>query len=324
MSSRSRHKEGEFTFLRKLLARVPTGRGVVVGPGHDAARVRAGAKDWLLTVDSQVEGVHFQRAWLSLSALGRRSFRVAASDIAAMGGRARFVLVDCGVPERLPLASLQRIELGLVEEAQAWGAWVVGGNLHRSVELALSVTVVAEAPRRRVDRGAARPGELVAVTGNFGDAALCVHLLRSRRPCPPGLLRRWQMPPRLDRLGRMLVEGGLPSAMIDVSDGLVQDLQHVCEVSGVGAELNAASVPRSQAYRRLVGDDLTFALSGGEDYELLFTVPAKRLEAVRQLARREGVALTVIGRVVRGHRVVVEQQGRELHLQRFGFDHFAG
>jgi len=321
--SNSRREQGEFEFLRQLIERLPTGRGVVVGPGHDAARVRTNGKDWLITVDSQVEGVHFERSWLSLAALGRRSFRVAASDVAAMGGSARFALLDCGVPEYLSLPALRRMELALVEEARAWGAYVVGGNLHRSLEVAVSVTVLAEAPRNRVHRSGARPGELVVVTGNLGDAGLCVCLLRARQRCPRALLRRWQLPPRRDRLGRALVERQCVSAMIDVSDGLVQDLHHICEASGVGAEVDAGSIPRSKAYQRLAAEDLTLALSGGEDYELLFTVPPKRLETVQQLARREDVPVTVIGRIVRGNRVTVKQGSRELELERLGFDHFA-
>lgn len=324
MSATFRAAESEFAFLARLLPRLPMGRGIVTGPGHDAARVRSDGKEWLLTVDSQVQGVHFQLSWLSLASLGRRSLRVAASDIAAMGGTARFVLVDCGVPRELKLASVGRIELGLVKEARAWDACVVGGNLHRSLELALSVSVIAEAPRGHVDRGGAKPGDFVLVTGTLGDAALCVRLLRARKRCPRPLLQRWRLPPRRDHFGRCLVEGRFVSAMIDVSDGLVQDLQHICEASGVAAEVDARSVPRSPSYRRIARHDYALALAGGEDYELLFTVPPRKLDAVQRVARDQGVEVTVIGRIARGGGVVVKEGAEEVPLRRLGFDHFAG
>ncbi|MCX8073214.1 MAG: thiamine-phosphate kinase [Candidatus Binatia bacterium] len=323
MSSAVRSGVGEFAFLRRLLPSLPQGAKVVTGPGHDAARVRVDGKDWLLTVDSQVEGIHFRLPWISWSALGRRSFRVGASDIAAMGGLARFVLVDCGVPRYVALCDLRRLELALAREASQWGAFVVGGNLHRAEEFALVLAVIGEAPRQVVTRCGAMPGDLVVVTGTLGDAALCVRLLEAGKPCPPSLRNRWRLPPRRDRFARLLVARKLVSAMIDVSDGLVQDLQHICDASGVGARLEISSMPLSRAYRRVMGEDVSLALAGGEDYELLFTVPPHKMPEVERLSRREAVGVRVIGEVVPGRRVRFRTGGRQFRLERPGFDHFS-
>ncbi|GIW45468.1 MAG: thiamine-monophosphate kinase [Candidatus Binatia bacterium] len=322
MLSKSRRARGEFAFLRSLFAKLPSAPDVVFGPGHDAARVRSGRRDWLLTVDSQFEGVHFKLPWLPMSALGRRSFRVAASDVSAMGGKARFVLLDCGVPEYVRLQALRRLEIALAREAKAWGACVIGGNLHRAAELGLSVTVVAEAPKTQLSRQGARLGDLVLVTGTLGDASLCVRLLTSRGACPPLLLRRWRLPPRRDEIGRGLANARLASAMIDVSDGLVQDLGHICEASQVGAEVDADRLPVSSMYRKFCGSDLSLALSGGEDYELLFTAPPRNLGRIKKLGSATGVEVTVIGRIVQGQGVVVRQGQGRLAVKQPGFDHF--
>lgn len=324
VSRRLQSPKGEFEFLRRLLPQLPRGREMVVGPGHDAARVRVRRGEWLLTVDAQTEGVHFRLPWLSLPTLGRRSFRVAASDISAMGGTPRFALVDCGVPRDVSLDAVYKMELGLMREAAAWGATIVGGNLHRAQELSISITVVGEAPKRRLDRGGARPGDLVLVSGPLGDSALAVHLLSRGNQCPPALLRRWQLPPRRDELGRRLAERGFATAMIDLSDGLAQDLSHICVESSVGAEVFAAKIPLSRPYRRYSGGDLSFALAGGEDYELLFTAPPKRLEAICKAASAVGCEVHVVGHVVRGRGVVVrDAAGKEIDLHTAGFDHFA-
>jgi len=315
---------GEFGFLGRLLPRVPLVDGTVVGPGQDCAVVR-GAGRLLFTVDALVEGVHFDWRWMTPREVGRKAFLVNASDIAAMGGRARYCVVAFGVPAATPVTTLNAVQRGLVAAAQALGCGVVGGNLTRSAQLTVTVALLGDAPRRQVTRAGARPGDRIYVTGTLGDAALALQALggRGARRLSAALRRRLVEPtPRLEA-GRWLAESGVATAMIDVSDGLVQDLGHVCVASGVGAVVRAADVPRSAAARRIAADVDARVLCGGEDYELAFCVGPRhvwRLEAARA---RLGCPITYVGDVRHGRGVrVVDAAGRPVPLTGAGWDHF--
>ena len=318
---------GEFGFLARLLPRVPVGTGTLVGPGQDCALVRGSGSTFLFTVDALVEGVHFDWRWMTPRQVGRKAFLVNASDIAAMGGRPRFCVVALGTPARTPVTKLHAIHRGLVAAAQACGASVVGGNVARTAEVTLSVALLGDAPRRRVTRAGARAGDRVYVTGTLGDAAVAVRELQSRpsRRPPAAALRRLVEPqPRLG-VGRWLVESGVATAMIDVSDGLVQDLGHLCAESGVGIVVRSDAVPRSAAYRRVCGIDPALALHGGEDYELAFTVAPRHGWRLEAAGARLECQMTHVGEVVSGHGVrVVDAAGRPVRVGATGWDHFAG
>jgi len=325
--SRSIAEVGEFAFLASLVARVPRGRATIVGPGHDCAVVRSAGRSLLLTVDAMVEGVHFDRDWLSPRQIGCKSFLVNASDVAAMGGRPTACVVSVGVPATYRARDLSDLQAGVVAAARAVGASVVGGNLSRARQLFVSIALLADAPPRIVTRRGARPGDFVYVTGTLGDAALAVRLLQQRRPrsrpVPAAVLRRFREPaPRL-RAGRVLVASGLVSAMIDVSDGLVQDLGHLCGQSRVGAVIRAATVPRSRAYCLHAGAGDTLALHGGEDYELLCTVPKRHVKRLQQARRGLGCRITCIGEITAERGIcVVDASGQPMRLAAGGFDHF--
>jgi thiamine-monophosphate kinase len=315
---------GEFGFLSRLLSRPGSaGRGIVVGPGQDCALLRVGTTRLLFTVDVLVEGVHFERAWLSSRQLGRKSFLVNASDVAAMGGQPRFCVISLAVPAAYPAQDLFALQAGIVVAARECGAVVVGGNLARATQLSVSISLLGVAPKRIVTRQGARPGDRVYVTGTLGDAALGVRLLRGGKTRPAEPIRRFRAPtPRL-RVGRLLVESGVVSAMLDVSDGLVQDLGHIGEQSGVGAVIEADRVPLSPAYRAATGIDLTLALHGGEDYELLCTVPERKVKQLERMRARLACPIACIGRITAGRSVrVVGSAGEPLALQSGGYDHF--
>jgi thiamine-monophosphate kinase len=288
---------GEFGLIariQRIAARAPRSPGVVLGIGDDAAllRLRPG-EDLALTSDAFVEDVHFRFATDPPRALGRRALVANLSDLAAMGARPLGFTVALAAPPSLALATALALARGLVEEGRRAGCTLVGGNVTRARETSLTVAACGAVLRgRALRRDAARPGDRLLVTGCLGASALA--RARSERSGAP--LRR--VPEARLRAGRALAGLAGVGACIDVSDGLLADLGHVLEASGVGAELDAARVPRPRGFaaacRRQGLDPGALALGGGEDYELLFTVrPAAPPAAV--LARRLGVAVTEIG-----------------------------
>ena len=317
---------GEFPFIEAIAAHAADGRGrrrgVVLGIGDDAARLRLG-RDAVVTVDATIEGVHFKRAWLSPREIGRRAFRVAVSDVAACGASPRFVLLALAAPAAYPARDALALVRGLIDDARTVDAALVGGNVARSDALALTITVIGEAGRRMLRRDAARAGDVVYVTGPLGGAASAVRRLerapRTRAQCAATVpLAPYRKPPLRVDAGRALAVCRHVGAAIDVSDGLVQDLRHVCRASKVAAELDEAAVPVARGATR----DL--ALFGGDDYELLFTARggAASQRAVIAACRSAGCRAVPIGRIVaRACAPVVSQRdGRELDG---GYTHFS-
>lgn len=311
---------GEHAWLTRLTARLaaaPADRRVVVGPGDDTAVVRLGRRPVLLTTDALCEGVHFRIGWTTAAGLGRRAFAVNASDLAAMGGVPTLALLAIEAPGRTPAVYLDALVRGFATAARRHGARLVGGNLVAGPHLAITVTLLGEAPGRVVTRRGARPGDGLYLTGTLGGAGLAVHHLAA------GRRTRWPLPPSRLRAGRVLAT--VAGAMIDVSDGLVQDLGHLCRASGVGAEIELARVPVAAACRRALGPRAAaFAVTAGEDYELLLAMPRRRVRALTRLMPRLACRLTRIGRVTAGPPAVrvLDAQRQVLRLERAGFDHF--
>ena len=299
------------------------GEGIVVGVGDDAAVLRAPrGEDLVVTVDAVVEGVHFDRRFRAED-VGWKALAVNLSDLAAMGARPLWALCALATPRGESTARLAGVGRGLGACARAHGIALAGGNVTRARELALTVTAVGAVRRgRALVRGGARPGDALLVSGTLGDAAL------GRRPgAAPALVRRQRRPiPRL-ALGRALA--GFAHAGLDVSDGLLQDLGHMCGASRVGATVLLDELPLSPAYQRAAEADpdarpFDAALGGGEDYELLVAVPPGRVGRARAAARKLGVRLTVIGEATaeRGVRVL-GVDGRRYMVRAGGYDHLA-
>jgi thiamine-monophosphate kinase len=311
---------GEHVWLHDRIGRLPAapaGGRIVVGPGDDAAVVRVGRRPLVLTTDTLVEGVHFRRSWVTPRTLGRRAFAVNASDLAAMGAVPRFALLALEAPAATRVGDLDALVGSFASEAARAGARLVGGNLAASPHLAITAALVGEAVGPIVTRAGGRPGDRVYVTGALGATGLAVRDLRA------GRRRRLPEPPRRGHVGVALAR--LASAMIDVSDGLVQDLGHLCRASGVAAEVELAALPVARACLSALGERARlFAARAGEDYELLFAMRPAREPALRRLARRLDCRVTRIGRLVRGRPAVrvLGPDGVVLPVSRGGFDHF--
>lgn len=312
---------GEIGFLAGLLPSLHQRGDVVVGPGDDCAVVRVSGRRLLITTDALVDRVHFQTEWMSPTQIGRKAFLVNASDIAAMGGRPRFCVVSAGAPSELSSVALAAMHRGIAAAARTSGVSVVGGNLCRASELFLSLTLIGDPPAHPLLRHRMKPGDGIYVTGTLGDAALGLSMLRRNDRARGRPVRRFREPqPRL-REGALLARPGHATAMIDVSDGLQQDLHRLCRASRVSAAVFRHRVPVSAQVRRA---GFSFALNGGEDYELLCAVPDRNRARVENVAKRFECGLTRIGRCVAGGDEVklLDESGRSLPTLGTGFDHF--
>lgn len=299
-------------------------RAILTGIGDDCAVLRLlPGQDSLITTDFTLEGIHFRRDWHPPESVGHRCLARGLSDIAAMGGEPVAVFLSLALPRDLPQAWVGRFVRGLVGLAGKYGITLTGGDTAESPDGILAdIIVIGTVPKgKAILRSGARPGERIFVSGELGGSAAAVVQMYARpkkRLNPRHYARQFYPEPRIE-LGRVLREKGLASAMIDTSDGLSTDLAHICEESGVGAEIDAAAIPRAQVGRPARRVDLDLAVHGGEDYELLFTVPpGKRVP--RQIS---GVAVTQIGEITRARRMLVtNEEGSAYELHARGWEHF--
>jgi thiamine-monophosphate kinase len=306
------------TRLRSRFEHTPA-PSVLLAIGDDAAVLAPSALARVWTVDSAVEEVHFSRAFMALPDVGYRAFMAAASDVAAMGGQAVAALSALSLPAELSDDELDQLAAGLDEAARACHCPIVGGNLARARELSLTTTVLGECAGPVLRRDGAQPGDGLFVTGTIGGAALGLLALRSGRGSEPALAhaRARFLRPRA-RFDLAAAVAARAHACIDVSDGLAQDLRHLCEASSVAAVLELPAVPRLAAFERLAAqlgaDPVALLLAGGEDYELLFTAPVGAVPS--ELA-------TLIGRIDSGapELRVLDVDGHVV-APKDGYDHF--
>jgi thiamine-monophosphate kinase len=297
---------------------------VLTGIGDDCAVLQVRPRHQILvTTDFSLEGIHFQRDWHPAEAVGHRCLARGLSDIAAMGGEPLAAFLSLALPRDLSQAWVRRFLRGLIALAQQFGVTLAGGDTAQSPNGILAdIVVFGTVPKgKAVLRSGARAGDLIYVSGELGGSAGAVEGMRRNpkpRLNPQDYPRHFFPEPRIE-LGRVLREKGLVSAMIDTSDGLSTDLAHLCEESGVGAEVEAQLVPRATVGKPAREVDLELALHGGEDYELLFTAPA-----TRQIpSRMAHVPLTHIGRITRSRKTLLVDRGGVRHeLQPRGWEHF--
>lgn len=326
---------GEFDLIRllkkKFAARSPNIR---IGVGDDAAViVPSPGMELLFTADALVEGAHFKSGLISPFQLGRKAATVNISDIAAMGGVPKYLLATVAVPASQADAWIQEFSNGMESLAGEFGVTIVGGDLSHSPHgIFLSLTLVGEVEAGcALLRSSAKIGDSIMVTGNVGDSAAGLELLLgsgAREGDAEWLVQRHLEPrPRVD-CGRFLAQNKLATACIDLSDGPSSDLRRICEASGVGAVIDEAKLPFSEALRRcapsLKNKITHYALNGGEDYELLFTVSPEKIEELRERWPAGLPPITEIGRIVAEEEEMSLQRedGSVEPLAAGGYDHF--
>ena len=312
--------------LLATIHRVLSGAGpeVIVGPGDDAAVVRSGSGELVMTTDAMVEGVHFRTDLTTPRDLGYKAIAVNVSDVAAMGASPRFAVCALTLSSAVDAAWVVELAGGMRECCEEFALSLVGGNLSAGGEVSIVVTVTGEVvPGRAVRRNGARPGDRLVVTGSLGGSAagLRVASQRSWSDDERDAIRRFMRPtPRVGEAG-VLASHGVTS-MIDVSDGLALDLSRLCRASGTGARIELARIPRHPAATPAE------ALAGGEDYELLATLPDLEAfeDARSELREAFGVSLGDIGAIIDEGLVAVDENGTERPLMtegaNAGWDHF--
>jgi thiamine-monophosphate kinase len=325
---------GEHALIDRIRsASGPSPAWVTIGMGDDAAVIEpARNRSEVVTTDALVEGVHFDRSYVPPAAIGYKALAVNLSDLAAMGGEPRVALLSLLLPPSMAAADFDALLGGWLSLASAHGVSLVGGNISRSPgPLVLDVTLVGTVkPRRVLTRAGARPGDGVYVSGTIGAAyAGFLSLQRgaggneSLAECRERFLRP---DPRV-RLGLLLGRNRVASACVDASDGLADAVRQIASASGVGMEIDGDAVPVPDAARAwLEGqpgiDAFEAAVAGGEDYELVFTVPGRRRRALGAILRlADGLPCTRIGTITADRPLVVTRRGARSPLPT-GFMHF--
>ncbi len=335
---------GEFGLIKRIAGKTKRkDKSVLVGIGDDAAVINVGVtgrSPLLVTTDSLIEDVHFRRDYQP-EALGWKALVVNISDIAAMGGVPEHYLLSLGIPEGISVAYIDRFVRGMTEAAEEFGLSMIGGDTTSSPDkFYISVTVLGKGSENVFLRKGARAGDVIFVTGTLGDSALGLKILEECRVQSPEfgvkelklktqnsklktIIERHLRPTPRVKEGIQLAKIGMVTSMIDISDGLLCDLGHICEESKVGARVRIDELPLSQGFNTLSAKygGIELALSGGEDYELLFTVRSKDVKSFMSMT--EGTKYTPIGEVLKERVVeVIGADGSRYLPKSSGYEHF--
>jgi thiamine-monophosphate kinase len=302
---------------------------VILGIGDDAAAWQGEAPTQLATVDSLIQGVHFSLAITPWQELGWKALAVNLSDIAAMGGVPRYALISLALPDHTEIDDVTALYKGMIELAQQSGVAIVGGDTTSAPLVAITITIFGSAKNQDnhiLTRSAARVGDKVAVTGFLGAAAAGWEMLDKQLQFDPKasacLREAFLHPyPRIAE-GQLLVDQGVKAA-IDISDGLIADLNHICKASQVGARIEVDRLPIEPAVKADFGDRaLELALSGGEDYELLFTASVEVIDSIRAATC---CPITIIGDIVADKAkkiTLIDSKGKPVSVPKKGWEHF--
>ena len=308
----------EREIIGRISGELPQAPPEVLTPiGDDCAVLRLGDQTWVAASDMLVAGYHF-KSWAAPEDVGYKAVAVNVSDVAAMGGTPRFVLVSGGAPDP---ATTRRCMRGIMEACKRFGVYPLGGDTTRAGVLTVDVAILGELEAPPVLRSGAKPGELLAVTSELGASAAGLLALESGVTAPERLVEKHLRPTPRVEAGSAAAQLGV-GAMIDLSDGLASDARRVCEASGVGCRVNLDLLPVSEDTRSFLAslgrDPGVLAATGGEDYELLISATEPVLDA---LAENVEVPITKIGEVTHGAGPVFVH-GEEAVEGLSGWDHF--
>jgi len=308
---------GEFALIKRLNSIIgkPQNKAVVRGIGDDCAVLRIGGKLVVFTIDCLVEGDHFSLEWFSPREIGMKAIEINASDVYSMNAKPAFALVSLILPANTEAGLIEGIYKGIKTAARKHGIEIVGGNITHGKKLSVDVSMLGFVQGKPVYRSGAKPGDFLCVSGELGAGCAGLNLYLQKKKGFESVKKKHARPKakpeKALRLARFV------NAMEDVSDGLASEARNICAESKCAAVIYAGKVPVSSQVRkvaRVLGmNAVDFALFGGEDFELVFTVPPKNLKKVQGF---------VVGEIIRGSGVFLEENGKRKKLERFGYDHF--
>lgn len=315
----------EFELIEKYFRKELGGFGVSLGIGDDCALLQPpAAKSIATSIDTLVGGNHFPKN-ADPELIAERALRVNLSDIAAMGAEPLWFNLGLTIPSA-DHHWLDGFSRGLYQAAHLYNCVLTGGDTTRGpLSITIQVMGAVELDQALL-RSNARPGDAIYVTGKLGDGAAAVAVIKQELQVGKAafnyfMSRYYRPTPRIVE-GQLLL--GIANSAIDISDGLMADLGHICRASGVGAKIDLERVPVSEALTKLASKEqvIKWALSGGDDYELCFTVPADNIDKVERLIEQNKLAATAIGEIDRGDEVVCLNKGKVLSVNKTGFQHF--
>lgn len=328
---------GEFGLIERIKTKfADSNNNISIGIGDDACLIKPTVKkDILVTTDILLEGIHFDLSYTSFYQLGYKGLSVNISDIAAMGGLPRYLLISIGIPSNIETKDIDELYEGIYELTKDADIYIVGGDTVRSKgSLFLSLTLIGEIEHNRaISRSGAKTGDKIFVTGRTGDSRAGLEILQGkaamRRSWSKSLVGRHLCPvPRLLE-GRMLASERLASSMIDISDGLIADLNQICKESNTGALIYLDRLPVSKELyeytKETGGNPIEYALNGGEDYELLFTVDKEKEEGInRMMMKKRIMDCCCIGEIVPVNREImaIDKHGVIKRIKKQGYEHF--
>ena len=328
---------GEFGLIDRLRATYAGAKadGLAVPMGDDAAVLEVPSdRQVVVTTDLLIEGRHFRREWSDFYSIGWKAAAVNLSDIAAMGADPTYAFVSLALPQDETVEAVERLYDGFCDCLNRYGARLAGGDTNAASNgLVINVTLLGTVPRgQALTRSGAKTGDILLVTGTLGDSAAGLSLLSQfgaakAEKAAPELVQAHRRPQPRIVAARALRETGLVHAAMDISDGLAGDAQKLCAASGIGARIDAATLPLSQALKVSAGElgqtPWETALRGGEDFELLLTTAPVNVAALQVAVAATGTTLTPIGEIIRTGFHVVGPDGKELPTVPSGWDHFS-
>jgi thiamine-monophosphate kinase len=314
----------ENSLIRKLKKFGKTNANIIRGIGDDGAVVTMSSDQYVFVQDAMVENVHFEFSFLDPYYVGKKAIDVNISDVLSMGALPLYYLVTIGVPARITSLDIERLYRGMRDASKSLSIVLLGGDTVGSDTFFIDVSMVGKLVRKKyLGRDKARTGDLIAVTGYLGEAAYGLYLLQKgiKQKGSAKYLKRFMDPASPYGLWKELIKRGITDAMMDISDGLIIDLERMMSESKKSARIHLESVPVPDILRKTGMEEL--ALTGGEDYQFLFTFPPTKLSHIKTLEAK-GHVVSIIGEVGKGRGVRFFRKGKEIKFTAKGYQHFKG
>ncbi|KYK21685.1 hypothetical protein AYK21_00465 [Thermoplasmatales archaeon SG8-52-2] len=306
---------GEFGLINRITKK-PKDKDILVGIGDDAAVIKTKKGLQVLTTDSLVEGDHFRREWFSPFQIGMKAVEINISDIASMGAIPKYVLVSFALPNDLEVDFVENIYKGMWKSCDKYNIEIIGGNMTHSEKIVISITLIGEVDNKNLAlRSGAKPGDLIFVSGHLGNGRAGLRIFQEEIKGFENVKKGYLEPKA--QLKTALKLSQYVNSMIDISDGLAPEIRHICNESKCGAIIYKDKIPISEevrgAAKRLNEDPYDYALFGGEDFELVYTVSKKNIENINGF---------LVGEITRKNDFLLSNKGKEKKLTKNGYDHF--